>query len=371
MSPGPRRNLAPFVVALAVGAVVLFLLVGGLASVGRSSGPYHRSIARSFGSQASVVVAQSNTVGRELGQLVSQMPTLQRTELATGLDAVVGGAQAVASDAAGIAAPAPGGPSSADFVAAMQSRATATERLRSAVDGLLSITPGTGTAAPAPVSVDGAIRAITAVGQELVAADRSYRNARSAFAKVSGGSRLPASVWVNNPVLWQAGVVATTVDELSSAPALAPVVDVQIVAVALDPPVLPPAPAVPGQPQGPLLPAGSEAIPPSCTVAVTAVVRNQGSVAVARVPVRASVQPVSGGAPFVVQKTVSLSPSGSVAVTLPMLAVTPGDTYTLTVTLVAPAGQSGPVGQVSGTISVAPFSGSSKLACAHAPAVSP
>lgn len=371
MSPGPRRNLTPFVVALGVGAVVLFLLVGGLASIGRSSGPYHTSIDQSFGAQARVVVGQSNLVGSQLARLVAQLPTLQRDQLSLGLDEVVGGAEAVATSAAAIASPAPGGPSAGDFLTTMSTRAQAATRLRAAVDGLLSISPDAGSTAPTQVTTSGAVRAITAVGQQLVAADRSYRAARIAFAKVPGGSRLPKSVWISNPILWQSGAVQTMVEQLSSAPPLTPVVDVQLVAVALNPPLLPPAPEVSGQLQGPALAPGAEAVPPSCTLAVTAVVRNEGSVAVARVPVRASVQPVSGGAPFVVQKTASLAPSTSVAITLPMLAVAPGSTYGLTVTLGAPAGQSGPVGQMSATIAVAPLAGSAKLACAHAPAVAP
>ncbi len=87
-----RRDLTPFVLVLVAGAVVLFLLVGGLASVGRSSGAYHTVIDESFGAQARVLVAQSNSVGTELDRDFAEMSTFDRPELSQALDAVVFGA---------------------------------------------------------------------------------------------------------------------------------------------------------------------------------------------------------------------------------------------------------------------------------------
>ncbi len=55
-----------------------------------------------------------------------------------------------------------------------------------------------------------------------------------------------------------------------------------------------------------------------------------------RVGVRASVQPVTGGPPFVVEKRVTLAPAADVALVLPKMPVKPGTTYTLTVTVDPP-----------------------------------
>ena len=53
--------------------MALFLLVGGLASVGRSSGPYHATVDESFGAEARVLIDQSNSVGAELRRDVACM----------------------------------------------------------------------------------------------------------------------------------------------------------------------------------------------------------------------------------------------------------------------------------------------------------
>ncbi|MGH9047703.1 MAG: hypothetical protein ACRDVW_10380 [Acidimicrobiales bacterium] len=359
MSPVQRRDLTPFVVLLVVGAVVLFLLVGGLASVGRSSGPCRSSIDRSFAAEAKVLIAQSNAVGSQLRAVVSQEAGYNRTALAQALDAVVAGADGVQSDARGVA--------SADrrvtteFSEAVNDRAIAVNELRSTIDGLLSITPSSVTASgepgspfpPPALTAAQAEKHLTSVGALLVTADRSYKLARQEFVRAPGGSQLPTSVWVPSPVLWDPGAVDTAVNQLTSAPGLTPQVDVQVVALALDPPALPPDPA--GQQSA----AGASEIPPTCRISVTAVVRNEGSVVVTKVPVQASVHDVAGGTPFVVKKLVTLAPSGSRALSLPAMAVSPGATYTLTVTLGAVNGQSPAPAPEQAAIAVASF-GSAK-----------
>ncbi|MGH8996500.1 MAG: hypothetical protein ACRDYB_10795, partial [Acidimicrobiales bacterium] len=117
---------------------------------------------------------------------------------------------------------------------------------------------------------------------------------------------------------------------------------------------------------------GASQIPPTCTLSVTAVVRNDGTIVEVKVPVSASVQPVAGGPPFVVQKRVTVGPSGSVVLTLQDLPVAPSGTYTLTVGLQPPAGQTRSTGQESATIAVASF-GSATVngRCARTPAAAP
>ena len=56
--------------------------------------------------------------------------------------------------------------------------------------------------------------------------------------------------------------------------------------------------------------------------------------------VKASVQPSSGGAAEVESTRVSMPPGTAAIATLTHLRVQPSQTYTLTVTVVAPAGQS-------------------------------
>jgi trans-aconitate methyltransferase len=172
--------------------------------------------------------------------------------------------------------------------------------------------------------------------------------------------------------LWEPGAVETLVNQLSSSPDLAPRVDVRVVAVALEPQLLPPVPAIKGQPSAPPLSSGAVALPPTCTLVVTAVVRNNGSVAAAKVPVQASVQPVTGGPAFLVSRAATLAPGGSVALQMPAIAVKPSTTYTLSVTLRPPAGQTTPVGESAATIAVSSFgSAAADAACARTPAAAP
>jgi hypothetical protein len=380
MSPVPRRDLTPFVVVLVVTAVVLFLLVGGLASVGRSSGPYRTSIDQSFGAQARVLVAQSNTVGESLRDILlgSNGVLSSRLELSQALDAVVADADSVASAADELSSAAPDGEVAQNFIDAMTGRASAVNQLRATVDGLLALTPGaivdsTTPSSPFPppaVSTSQAVKRVTSIGQVLIGADRSYEAARREFRSVPGGSTLPESVWVSDPVIWGVGAVETTVNQLTGS--LSPFVDVRLVAIGLTPPVLPPAPAVSGQPEEAPLGAGVSQIAPTCSVSVTAVLDNDGSVVVAKVPVRASVQPVGGGSPFVVQKQTTLAPGGSVALSLPKMPVAPNTSYTLTVTVPPPAGQSRSTDPEGAVIEVASFgSAADNARCARTPAAAP
>jgi hypothetical protein len=373
MSPGRRRDLTPFVLLLVVGAVALFLLVGGLVYVGRASGPYERTIDRSFGVQARLLAVQSNSVGTELRTLMDQMASERRLPLAEALDSLVEGSEAVASGAALAAVPAPEDGAGVDFVEAMADRASAMTGLRRTVDGLLRLTPGGGSPYPPPrLSAAQAIRSLEFVGQLLARADGLYRAAARALLDAPGQFRLPRSVWVATPVVWGAGAVQTTVEQLVSAPSLAPFKDVHLVSVSLVPPLLPPPPVVAGQPQAPPLPPGASEVPPTCTLSVTAVIRNDGTLVAADVPVEAAVAPLSGGPPFPVRRNVTLGPSGSVALTLPAMPVVPGSTYDLAVTVVPPVGQTRSDGAQTAKIVVAPStSGKSKATCARVTAAAP
>ncbi len=379
MSPVSRRDVRPFVFLLVVGAIVLFLLVGGLASVGGASGPYRSTIDQSFAAQVRVLIDQSNQVGAQLRTVVSQAPGYNRTELSQALDSIVAGADAVERSTPDVSAI--DARITDDFVAAMVDRATAASLFRRAVDGLLRLTPTPdsqssvqGSPYPPPVvTVAQADHELSTAGSLLVGADTSYREAQRLFARAPGGSRLNNSVWVPSSVVWSASNVGTLVDQLSSAPNLQMRVEVDLVAVALDPPVLPPPPASSaGQPQAPPIPQGSSEVPPTCTLSVTAVVRNQGSVVVKRVAVQASAQEVRGGAPFVVKKLVTLAPARSAALALPAIPVAPGSTYNLTVNLGSPPGQSPPPAARAATIVVASY-GSAKgnARCARTPAAAP
>jgi hypothetical protein len=102
------------------------------------------------------------------------------------------------------------------------------------------------------------------------------------------------------------------------------------------------------------------------------VVANDGSIVATKIPVQASVQPVTGGPPFPVSERVTLGPDTSVAVTLPRMPVKPNTTYNLYVRVYAPAGQSRSTSPEGATIEVASFgSAKSDARCARTPAAAP
>jgi hypothetical protein len=249
--------------------------------------------------------------------------------------------------------------------------------LRSTVDGLLALGPagptldrvGTPQTKEVSVTPDQATARLAAVGADLIAADKSYASARVRLARAAGGVMLPRSVWVDDPALWSTGAISTTVDQLWSSPTLDPVLNIELVTFRLDPSPLPTMPSVPGASQAPPLPSGAVEITPTCTIVVTAVLTNRGSVAVQNAGVQASVQSASGGPAFVVDASGNLGPSASIALVLPKLPVSPGSTYTLVIGLLPPAAQSAPQGLV---MAVASFGSAAQDGrCSRTPAAAP
>jgi hypothetical protein len=263
-------------------------------------------------------------------------------------------ARRTAEEGAALAPIGPGGTASTSFEAALDDRAQAAMSLRGAVDGLLGLAPlptigaapasGLSSAAtgsvPPVISPTTATSRVSAVGALLERSDREWLLSRTALlAAPGGGAHLVRSLWVTNPVVFGAGAVATLVDELTGSPTLAPVVDVRLVAVQLTPPVVPPAPPIPGEAAPPSTTAGVSVVSPTHRLIVTPALDNTGNVAEARLSLTVTLQELPKGRTKTLHRTLSLGPGDSVAVSLPPLGVTPGATYGLTVTVNPPAGQ--------------------------------
>jgi hypothetical protein len=319
-----RRRIAPWLLVTVAVAVVLAVLIGGVFQVGRASGPYESDINRSYAAQGSVVIGQSNATGAQLRSLMAGMTGLSRSALRSQLDSLASDSTAEATSAAGLSPPPPtvGG-----FPEALADRAKGVAELRSAVDGVI----GSGPSGRAVLASDQAVAQITAAGALLMRADRTYAAVRRGFLVAPGAAILPRSRWVTDPSTWSAGPVQTLVQELAGSTSLT-----SVQRVVLEPGTVHIVPAaVP-----PVKPGGPSVVLPTTSLQVSAVVSNEGNVAVPGVTVKGAVTPQGPGRSDTTSTRVTLAPGDSVAVTLPPLGVTPGTTYTLAVSVNPPTAQS-------------------------------
>jgi hypothetical protein len=308
-------------VGLAV-VLALVVVVGGILEVGRGSAGYRRDVNRSYADAGSVLVDQSNEVGAQLSALMGDMPAAGRTSLTAQLDSLASASARLAASAAALSPP---DPTVSGLATALFERAAALARLRSAVGGLLGLgrTPSVGSAAAAAE--------IVSVGTLLTRADRDYAAVRRRMRAAPGSATLPRSAWVGDAQLWAPGPVESLVAQLAASPSLAPRPEVVLVpsTVRLEPAAVPR-----------VTPGGPSVVPPTRVLTVSVVVADRGNVAVGGLTVSARTTPQGPGRAASASTRVSLDPSSTVSVDLSGLGVQPGDTYTLTVSVVPPPGQS-------------------------------
>lgn len=326
-------------------AIVLILFIGGIAHIGSGSTPYWRSVDRSFADQASVIVGESNATGSQLAGLVKRLDRFDRPALEATLDGLVESAAAESSQAAALIPPSPQGGAGPAFAAVMATRSAQIGQLRAAVDGLLGMSPlpvagavSTSASTPPPaVSAGQAISMVSAAESALHQADTAYGALRRRLEGSIGHPRLPRSVWVAPNGPWAAGA-ASVVGTLSGSAALTPDPKVVLAAVRLSPSVLP------TPPTGSTVPAGTALLPPTHKLSLTAVVSNVGNESERGLQVTATVQLQSNGRAANVRHAISLAAGGSVVVPFHAFSVQPGATYSVSVSIAAPAGQASGAG---------------------------
>ena len=321
--------------------VVLALLVGGLTQVSRQSQGYDANSNRSLGSQGAVAATQSNTTAREVRSLVNNLPAQSRQTIETGLDSAV---QQTANQAArvGLAAgSSPSGSVGGELATVFTERARSVADLRSAIDGFLGMQPiptpdapsraSSSAASPsAAMSAAQATNQIAVAGRLLARSDALYRSVQRSLAAAAGHTRLPNSVWVTDPQVWQAGNVSTQVDLMATSPTLSASHYLVLRTVRLDPPALP-------TPQG--APATVAAVSPTSHIGVTAVLGNNGSADEPHASVRFSLADQSTGATATQVRSAPLALGSSVTLPTVTFPVQPGTAYTLTVAVILPTGQ--------------------------------
>ena len=372
-----RRRLAPFIAGGVVVALFLGLLIDGLAHVGGSSAGYRRTITSSYALAFRPMAWSSNQTGGQLRSLMELMGAGQtcrgaqigtapanevcRERLQQQLDALVNDSSQTASRVARMVPPAPPGGASDGFTAAFENRARAVAQLRSALDGLLGMSPLPVVGAPAQsaqsaqaaqtptlLSANQAANQLIVAGGLLRSADRGYRQSVAQLMAQPGARRVPTSNWLGAGVVWRTSRLQAMVDQLEATPSLQRFHYLVILpqAINLIPPVIPP---VSGSTPGVVV------IPPTSFISVSVVVANQGNVAEPNETVSAQLGPSQGGSPLVVSQKLSIAAQASVTVAFRHLLVVPGTQYVLKLAVSIPPGQNLPAQtSYSITINVAP-----------------
>jgi hypothetical protein len=336
-----RRSSGRPITLLICAVVVLAILIGGLTQVSRQSAGYEASSDRTLVAQGTVAAVQSNATAATVRKIVNDLPSQSRQAVQATLDNAVQQTADEAARAQVASGSTPLGPVATQFVEVFTERAQAMTELRAAVYGFLGMqpiapagTPSSGSTASsgaaALLSATQATNRIAAAGALLARSDSLYRSVRHTLASDAGNGRLPASVWVTNPQVWQLGSVAAQVDLLATSSTLVASHDVVLRTVRLNPPALP-------TPQG--TPANVSIISPTTQITVSVVLANQGSSNEPHVAVHFTLADQTSGATTTQVRTTPLALGASVTLPDVTMRVKPSTAYVLTVQLVLPTGQ--------------------------------
>ncbi len=352
-------------VILGIAALLTVLIIGGLTQVSRNSGPYDAATNRSFATQVSAIAAASNLTAASLRHIMSTLPTQDRQTLQVELDGLVQQTSQQDTRVATLATPAPSGQIAQEFDTIFADRAQAMSQVRGALDGLLGMhpVPVAGATAgsamvvstPTLLSSSQATARITAAGALLARSDRNYEAVGRTLARSAGHARLPASRWIGNGQLWQAGALATQVDQVEASPTLRAHHQLLISAIRLFPPALPSASGVRNPTESTLS--------PTTTVTVSVVLTNQGSVDEPRALVHVTLTAQPAGRVIGATRIAAVAASRSVAVAPASFAVKPGLSYLLAVSVAKPPAQSSAAGtSVTRLLQIAPASPTTTVA---------
>jgi hypothetical protein len=332
------------VILLIAVVVVLAVVVGGLTQVSRQSTAYDANSDRTLAAQGTVAADQSNATSAAVRQVVNDLPTQTRQGLQEALDGAVLQTNDEAARAQLAAGSTPLGSVATQLATVFEDRAQAVTQLRAAVYGFLGMQPTAPPEAPASdatgaaaarggtalLSATEVTNRIAAAGALLSHSDALYRSVRTAVAAAPGHGKLPPSVWVTHPQVWQPGSLAAQVDLVATSPTLAATHDVVLRTVRITPPALP-------TPQG--TPPAVSVISPTSRIGVTVVVANQAPSNEPHVAVHVTLADQTSGATTTQVRTTPLALGASVTLPTFTIRVKPSTSYVLTVQVVVPAGQ--------------------------------
>jgi hypothetical protein len=316
------RNVAGVVVAAVVVAVVVIVAVAAVAQIRPTSGPYYRTVDRSYAGLAAPLVAESNTSAAVLKAFWADGPSLTRKAYFAQLDELAAGTSDVLRQFKTLSPPWPVGKAGSQCLAALEARAGASASIQAALEALVGGRTGVGGGDEATATGE-----VVSAASSLSGADRSWARCRRDLRRDPGSARLAASVWMRDPGAWAASAVDDFVAAAVASPSLVAVHAVAIVAAATDPT------AVAGAD-------GTAAVTATNRLDVRVVVDDEGNVTEQGVEVTA-VASRPGSPSSSSHATADLVAGSSVALVLPSLSVRPDATYSIEVTASVP-GASGP-----------------------------
>jgi hypothetical protein len=309
-------------VPLVVAALLLAFVIGALSQVGRGSGPYRRTVDRSFAALASMVAVRSNATGQALAELMVNGPKMDRAGFFSALDTIASNAVDDSRQLESIVPPAPSGGAGDGCLAALAARASAAATMRQSLEGILGGTDGASVVPPAQ-----GLAALGTASSKVVGADDDWATCRRAMHRAPGTPVLPASLWLAGQGWYTPAALASSVNSIAFSRTLVARHALQITATRLDPTPLPGS--------GPAL------VAPTQTLTVHVVVSDQGNVDEPAVQVRASLVGGPAPAPAPRSTTVSLGAGRSMAVVLGPFSVVQGSAYTLQVFVTPTSGIGG------------------------------
>ncbi len=308
-APRRRRRRSRWVLVGVILSLVALLVNAGVAS--RSDDPAKRLAELAYVDQVHPHVEASNLRGAEVNQVREDATELGRDGIRRKLERVRRGTATDLRAMRAIEPPPDLVASHHLLVSTMVLRARATSNIASALSAVL------GTIRP-----EGAVDELTKAGEELIAADHTYRVfVELVVVEGTRGPLLPESTWISDRAAWERPAVSAFVSALRASAMPTPVHDLSLLTFTTDP--------------RPVATEGANAVLPLMkTLRVEVVVANTGNAAEAGVPVVATLTGPEGQLDTA-RQFVDLAPGQRRAVALGGLRPVPGGPSNLTV-LVGP-----------------------------------
>jgi hypothetical protein len=308
---------------LGVLATLVVLAVHAAVSA-RSPAPARQLAQQSYMDQLLPAIMGSTQQGQDLNAVRTQALTMSGTAITSRIDQVVDAAKATLGTVERLKPPKELQTAHDLLVATMAIRVQAAQSLNQAMTGALS-----GNSTPAAVS------ALTGAATELTAGDLTYQmflktpasgSPGSGSSGMSGGTALPASVWVPDPTAYSSAELTVFVTTLKASTTLAPVHDTSIVLVTTDPSPV----SVEGT---------TQVLPVSKSLNLQIVVANAGNQPEKNLTVSATITPSFFGPSQMVRNFITLAPGQRQTVDLGGLRAQVGQATTLTIKIDTVAGE--------------------------------